>query len=284
MEPAFTFYVGAPEPSWLWRFPGPWCVSDNRLRRVVRLHPLLLGSRWFLDSGAFTRLRQTGSWSGVRPGSPGEYQAERKAAREYARRARRYHDAIGGMSWAAIMDWPCEEPVRLGGRWKGMHFAGTGLSVAEHQRRTVDSYHHLMEAEPSVPWKLALQGTTVAELEACAALFESEGVATQRGRTIGIGSVCSRQSEQEITDLLTPLWLNGFRMHGFGLKTLGLARCGWLMDSADSQACYFHARRRGMRLDGCTHRGPCSYCPRWAGVWRGQVLAKMGYATPHIMG
>ena len=61
---------------------------------------------------------------------------------------RRYRDEIGGLEWAAPMDWMCE-PFML---------AKTGLTVAEHQARTVANYLELRSLAPELPFVPVLQG------------------------------------------------------------------------------------------------------------------------------
>ncbi len=62
--------------------------------------------------------------------------------------ARLFQEECGQLDWAAVQDWVCE-PFML---------KRTGLSVREHQRRTVASYLDLRSLAPEVPWVPVLQG------------------------------------------------------------------------------------------------------------------------------
>jgi hypothetical protein len=64
---------------------------------------------------------------------------------------------------------------------------------------------------------------------------------------------------------------HGFKLHGFGFKTLGLERVGHLLASADSAAWSSHARHRPP-LPGHPHKN-CANCIDYALRWRTRVLA-----------
>ena len=57
--------------------------------------------------------------------------------------------------------------------------ARTGLSVPEHQRRTVASFLRLRELAPEVPWLPTLQGHTIEDYLRCIDMFEAAGVALE---------------------------------------------------------------------------------------------------------
>ena len=84
------------------------------------------------------------------------------------------------------------------------------------------------------------------------------------------------------------------RLHGFGVKILGLARYGHLLASADSLAWSEDARRRGHPMPGCpphrpgcpprcrAHHANCANCLRYALHWRAaKVLAAASTSHPH---
>ena len=54
--------------------------------------------------------------------------------------------------------------------------ARTGLSVADHQRRTVDNLLQLRALDPDLPIIPVLQGWTVANYLHCADLYERSGI------------------------------------------------------------------------------------------------------------
>ena len=164
-------------------------VCDRRLRVYRRLPRA--AAPWALDSGGFTELQQFGRWI--------------TGPAEYADRVRRYRDVIGGLMWAAPQDWMCEPIVISGGRAGRLAFAGTGLTVAEHQRRTVANLAQLRALAPDVWWLPVLQGYTAAEYLACAAMYAAAGIDLTAEPLVGLGSVCRRQATGEAHQIITAL-------------------------------------------------------------------------------
>jgi hypothetical protein len=70
----------------------------------------------------------------------------------------------------------------------------------------------------------------------------------------------------------------GTRLHGFGVKRTGLRHTGVWLQSADSMAWSFQARRQRLRLPGCAHR-TCSNCLRYALRWRADLLRDIHRST-----
>jgi hypothetical protein len=249
------FYLGTHMPSWLAAFDVPLFVSARRLRGRVNL-PYAVGP-WALDSGGFTELSMHGTWDNGP--TPAEYAAE----------VRRYSRRIGRLDWAAPQDWMCE-PVIL---------AKTGLTIAEHQARTVDNYLQLRDLAPDLPWIPVVQGWRVDDYLRCVERYQRAGVDLAALPLVGVGSVCRRQATSEAAAIFGALHDAGVRgLHGFGVKTLGLARCGVLLASCDSLAWSLDARRKPP-LDGCIGHRNCANCPRYALQWRTRLLATTGGAA-----
>lgn len=235
------FYLGTHEPSWLKRTTVPLFISTRRLERNKTM-PRAVG-RWALDSGGFTELSMYGEWQ--------------TAAAEYVARVHRYADEIGGLDWVAPQDWMCE-PFML---------ARTGLTIAEHQARTIRSALDLRQELGSLVVPV-LQGWERADYLRHTDAWAAAGIDLDAEPTVGLGSVCRRQATgqaEAIVHSLQPL-----RLHGFGMKTEGLRRYGAVLASADSMAWSYNARRHPP-LEGCTHRS-CSNCIRWALRWRDRAL------------
>lgn len=252
------FFLGSHQPGWLAKAGVPLFISDRRLR-VYRTLPRAAAA-WALDSGGFTELQYFGRWT-VTP-------------TEYVARVRRYRDEVGRLVWAAPQDWMCEPVVIAGGRVGPMRFVGTGLSVAEHQRRTVDNLLQLRDLAPDLPFVPVIQGYTRDEYLACVDLYARAGVDLTMEPLVGLGSVCRRQATGEAHEIITALHdLGVTRLHGFGVKTLGLVRYGHLLASADSLAWSIDARFARVPLPGCTEHKNCANCLRYARRWRVQVLA-----------
>lgn len=248
------FFLGTHQPHWL-RMDVSLFVSDRRLRRYRRLPRA--AAPWALDSGGFTELSQYGTWdTGPTP-------------REYVTRIRRYRDEIGRLAWAAPQDWMCEPFI----------CARTGLTVAEHQAHTVDNYLRLRDLAPDLPIIPVVQGWTPGDYLRCADRYAAAQVDLTGADLVGVGSVCRRQATTPAGDVLTVLHRAGItRLHGFGFKTLGLAKYGHLLSSADSMAWSAQARRQPP-LPGCHGHRNCANCFRYALRWRDRVQATIAAAT-----
>lgn len=243
------FYLGTHQPGWLSTAGVPLFVSDRRIRRYKQLPRAV--SAWALDSGGFTELSQYGTWDhGPTPG-------------QYVDRVRRYRDEVGRLDWAAPQDWMCEPWI----------LAKTGLTVAEHQRRTIDNYLELTRLDHGLPFVPVVQGYRLDDYLTHVDLYRGAGVDLTTLPLVGVGSVCRRQGTGEVERIFATLAAAGVtRMHGFGLKKLGLVRSGHWLASADSMAWSYDARR-SPRLDGCHGHKNCANCPRYALRWRTELLA-----------
>jgi hypothetical protein len=67
----------------------------------------------------------------------------------------------------------------------------------------------------------------------CIDLYAQAGVRLADYPLVGLGSVCRRQATGEITEIVRSLGVV-LRLHGFGVKTSGLASYGRWLHSADS--------------------------------------------------
>jgi hypothetical protein len=236
------FWLGTHRASWLSKMTVPLFISHRQLTERRTL-PTALG-RWALDSGGFTELKIHGRWQ--------------TTPDEYVEAVERYGE-IGGLEWAAPMDWMCEPQM----------LEKTGLSVREHQERTVQSFLDLRGRGPFIP---VLQGWELGDYESCVGLYAEAGVDLTAEPLVGLGSVCRRQNTSEIGRIVRSLAKVGLRLHGFGVKKDGLASYGQWLASADSMAWSYNARRN-WPLPGCTHRS-CANCPRYALRWRDELLAR----------
>lgn len=248
---SFTFYLGAHHPHWLSLAGFPLFVSHARLRDRKSL-PQAAG-RWALDSGGFMQLKLHGGWN--------------ESPRSYAAAVRRYHDEIGGMDFAAPQDWMCEPWIT--GR--------TGLTVAEHQERTVANYLELRTLDAGLPFIPVLQGWAPDDYLRHADMYQSAGIDLAAEPRVGLGSVCRRQGTAEadaISASLAPI-----RLHGFGFKTTGLLRYGQRrFASADSMA-WSYEGRRSSPLPGCTGHKNCANCFAFATRWRSRLLDSLTAAA-----
>lgn len=249
------FYLGSHEPGWLRGRHVPLMVSRVRLTRFGGKTLPVSGDRWVLDSGGFTELQKYGGW--------------RIDAKTYAAEVFRARDEIGHLDWAAPQDWMCEPAVIHGGTFGGQHFVGTGLTVKEHQARTVGNYLDLRALDaPVIP---VLQGHQLADYLDHVDQYSKAGIDLTKLHTVGLGSVCRRQDTDEIGQIVTALHDAGLHhLHGFGCKAGALRRYGNLLGSADSMAWSIGGKQRGT----CVHlKSRCANHLHWALEWREQVLA-----------
>jgi hypothetical protein len=144
--------------------------------------------------------------------------------------------------------------------------ARTGKSIDEHQALTTESLLALRAAAPEVPWLPVLQGWAVEDYVRHARRYEQEGVSLAGEARVGVGSVCRRQATRQAADIFVTLSSAGLRLHAFGVKLTGLRRFGASLESADSMAWSFQARKQGVRMEGCAH-ARCNNCMRWALEW-----------------
>lgn len=232
----------------------PMFVSRTPLvRDYGRTMPRALGP-WALDSGGFTELDRNHGWT--------------ISAREYATFVRRAVREIGPPEFVAPQDW-MTEPRML---------RSTGLTVAEHQRRTVDNFRELREllGEVVIP---VVQGWTLDDYLACVELYEAAGVDLGAERLVGLGTVCRRQHVKPTERIVRRLAREGLRLHGFGVKLTGLELYGDVLMSADSMAWSLDARwnaNHGIPSCEPAVRRSCSNCLHYALEWRERVTSTLG--------
>lgn len=239
------FFLGTHHPAWLARVDVPLFVSRRALA-ALRSPPRARGP-WALDSGGFTELSMHGTWT--------------VPARQYAAEVRRFRDEIGGLAWAAPQDWMCEPAV----------LAKTGLTVDEHQRRTVENFLDLRDVAPDLPWIPVLQGWTIGDYWRHEEAYAAAGVDLASAQTVGVGTVCRRQNTTSAVSIMSTLAHGGLRLHGFGFKLTGLRAAHRHLASADSLAWSLEARK-SPPMPGHTHAS-CANCLEWALLWRERALA-----------
>lgn len=247
-----NLYLGTHEVHWLEWADFSLFVSRRRLQGRKRLPRAR--HRWFLDSGGFTELLMYGEWT--------------LRFSNYVALARRFRDEVGLMAWAAPQDWMCEPFI----------LEKTRSTVQAHQRRTVINYVALMESAPDVPWIPVLQGWTTGDYLRCIDLYARYRVDLTKLPVVGVGSICRRQGETKIALLLEELKRCGIRSHGFGLKLKGLALAAGALESADSMAWSFDARRKPTTCGSKTHKN-CANCYEYAKEWRDRALGVIERAT-----
>ena len=239
------FYLGTHHPHWLERTYVPLFISRRSL--MTRKSMPVAHGPWALDSGGFTELSMFGEW--------------RTSEDEYIADVLRYQDEIGQLEWVAPQDWMCE-PFML---------AKTGLTVREHQYRTVMNFlrlrYHLGFLVVPV-----LQGWDQDDYRYHASMYCRHGVDLEDEQVVGLGSICRRQNTSEVGFIVREF--NWLKLHAFGVKLTGLESYGDALHSADSMAWSYRARR-DTPMRGHTHKS-CANCLPYALRWRDQVLARLG--------
>jgi hypothetical protein len=293
------FYLGTHMVGWLWDprffdlFDGiTFFISYNRMIQYKELKPAL--HRVCFDSGGFTHLKQNGRWT--------------IPADEYAANVRRWYYQVGPdkVVWIAPRDWMCEPWVIFG---KNQHlkpshrdyFHGTreargiapgvvedperdlDAAVLIHQQYTVEDYLQLKRLAPELPIIPVLQGWTLEQYQRCADMYAAAGVDLAAEPIVGLGSVCRRQATSEIREIAEHFASQGLRLHGFGVKTLGLAAYAHALDSADSMASSDTARKEEIQLFGCWSHKNCANCPYWFYRWRQGVVRKHLTPAPPLL-
>jgi hypothetical protein len=214
------FYVGLHQPSDAKHFERA-CISINRLvGRRNRRKPV--GARLLVDSGAFSEISRHGRY--------------RASVADYAGQLRGLA-GVAEIEAAVAQDYMCEPFI----------LAKTGLTVADHQRLTIERYDALLAEGLPFPIMPVLQGYEPAEYQAHVAAY---GERLTPGMWVGVGSVCKRNANP--ASVLAVLGAIGamrpdLRLHGFGLKRTALSQpdIRALLSSADSMAWSFAARREG---------------------------------------
>ena len=211
---------------------------------------------WVFDSGGFATLNTHGRWT--------------TTIKSYSQRVERYAEEIGNMEWAAPMDWMCEAGV----------LKKTGLTVKEHQRRTIESYLFLRDRLGSLVTPV-LQGWKYTDYLRHVDMYAERDVDLATLPVVGVGSVCRRGQDDEIVRILAGLYSYDINLHAFGVKGGALMRAQKYLVSSDSMAWSFRARKIGEPVfPECQGvHVHCGNCPRFAEQWRTEFLAKLKEAA-----
>jgi hypothetical protein len=213
------FFVGIHHPAKADRVPLAM-VSANALRNRRSSFP---ANEWIMDSGAFTTVTKHGGYP--------------EGVEVYAEIIRRFADT-GTLLAAVAQDYMCESFV----------LERTGMTVAEHQRLTVERYDALIACDTAgVPIMPVLQGYEASEYVDHLRLY---GDRLTPGMWVGVGSVCKRnRNPGSVVAVLEAIAAErpDLRLHGFGVKITALRneRVRELFWSADSMAWSFAARYEG---------------------------------------
>ncbi len=247
------FYLGIANPLWFAKTHVPTFLSYVQVRGRRKAVPRA-NAPWCLDSGGFSEITAHGKWT-VPP-------------REYDSMTRRLSQEVGMLRWAAPQDWMCEDKMLI----------KTGLTIAEHQRRTTASYLDLKDMSPDLPYVPVLQGFSEYDYLKHIELYQKYNVDLWNVPTVGVGTMCRRQGTLEAAKIINTLYgILGLRIHAFGFKIDGLLRCFWQLQSSDSMAWSFSARHLQAPLVECIGLGHinCANCLPFALKWRDDLLCQL---------
>jgi len=213
------FYVGLHQPGDAKHFDRAF-ISINRMRDRKGRLPC---KDWILDSGAFSEIERNGCYRH----SPAAYAAE----------INRLAAINEGLAAAVSQDWMCEQFI----------LQRTGLTVADHQRLTIQRYDALLPLVRITYLLPVLQGYTPASYVDHVRQY---GDRLCEGAYVGVGSLCKRNGKPfRVEDVLLAIkrYRPDLQLHGFGLKitALGSGVVRSCLVTADSMAWSFAARYEG---------------------------------------
>ncbi len=242
------FYLGTHHEAWLKRLSVPLFISR---RQIIKRKTMPRSRvRWALDSGGFTEIKDYGRWT-IGP-------------KEFVAQVRRLYDEVGMMDWSGVQNWMCEPEM----------LKKSGLSIREHQRRTLISYQECCELDASIPWVPILQGWTTDDYLRHLEMYDNAGIDLKTAPLVGVGSVCRRKDTWSARVVGRLLAAEGLRLHMFGVKADTLRILEPHIASADSMAWSWIARRRQILLPECVGiHSRCNNCPRFALKWRNAMLS-----------
>lgn len=212
------FFVGLHQPSDAKHFDAAF-ISVNRIRNRKSLFAV---GDWIMDSGAFTEISTHGRY--------------RHSVEDYANQIKRWR-GNGNLLAAVSQDYMCETFI----------LTKTGLTIADHQRLTIERYDALLDCNTQVTIIPVLQGFAPGDY---VDHIRQYGGRLAHGQWVGVGSICKRNGNiRAIEEVLLAIHHErpDLRLHGFGLKTTALSSglVQELLYTADSMAWSFAARISG---------------------------------------
>lgn len=223
------FFTGLHQPSDAKHFDAAF-VSVNRIRNRKKSFDV---GDWIMDSGAFSELSRENDLDDFGNVLPNDY---REHVSSYARQIIRWKEN-GNLLAAVSQDYMYESFI----------LKKTGLTLADHQRLTIERYDALLACDTGVYILPVLQGFSP---EDYVKHIRTYGDRLKIGMWVGVGSICKRNGNiRAIEDILLTIRHErpDLRLHGFGLKTTALSSglVQDLLETADSMAWSFAARISG---------------------------------------
>lgn len=182
-----------------------------------RKSKIITGKEWFLDSGAFTYLKNDGKF----PFSYGKYLS-------VVQRQNPSH-------WAC-MDWCCEPTV----------LKSTGLNVLQHIGNTVENGRQLIDFDKD-RFVMVIQGWNVRDYLTCIDYIKDYGLIT---KTMGVGTICGRTDAKMVWEIIKSIRYelpDQTEIHCFGLS-LNLLKYKEIFDLIDSMDTFAWSRKFGLTI------------------------------------
>jgi hypothetical protein len=258
------FQLGIHQPADAKKIEDPRCdimISVRRLKN--RKKKVEAPGYWYMDSGGFTEIRNHGKYTMTED--------------EYLEIIWHHRPKA-----AYCQDWMVEPEM----------LERTGLTIEEHQRRTVQSFRSLTkklrdrnlaasengETFCTTEIRPVLQGWTLEDYLNHMEMYMDAGVHTYR-ETFGIGSLCCRSSERIIRELIEGIH-NAYPYvdyHAFGLKITALKdkRVQGCLVSSDSMAWSLDGRFEQYRNPHKEIFKKANNRLEYALTWREKVLHTM---------
>ena len=167
-----------------------------------RKSPLVTDKDWFMDSGAFTYLKQFGKYP--------------LSIEKYLSIVSKFNPSL----WT-IQDWCCEQTV----------LTSTGLNVLQHIGHTIESGRQLIDYNDNVV--MVVQGWSNRDYLTCVDYIRDYGLFT---KVLGIGTICGRKNPREVFEILKAIKASipdYCKVHAFGLS-LNLLKFKEIFDLIDS--------------------------------------------------
>ena len=248
----YTFMLGTWQLRWMDLVDHPLFISINYLknRKQKRFDNQI--APVCIDSGGFTELSRFGKWTST--------------PQEYVASLHHVMDLGLDITWASQQDWMVEDMI----------LDKTGLSIEDHQQRTVKNLRDLRSLTDRVHFIPVLQGQSLEDYFTHFEMFEVAGFDLRSEPIVGVGSVCRRESTKEIDHIIKCLASKGLNLHGFGMKISGVANNRDHLISSDSMAWSIRARLENARCkDHADSPGAkdCRNCLTYALEWREKVIA-----------
>lgn len=244
-----NFYLGTHCLDHIDKTEFPLFVSINRLRKR-KIKKFKRKSPIYVDSGAFTELSINGEW--------------KTSPKQYIEELNKIIDLGLDIKWASPQDYMCEPQI----------INKTGLSIKEHQKRTIDNVIELRKLTNNIHIIPVLQGQTIQDYYNHFEMYEVNGFNLRNEKIVGVGSICRRQNTKEIENIIKSLYTKGLNLHGFGVKINGLKRYSKYLHSCDSMSWSFHARKNKIKCKECFNKNikHCGNCINYALQWRNKVI------------